>query len=96
LHGDLWAGNRLVDVEGRSWLIDPAAHGGHREFDLGMMRLFGGFAGVCFSVYAEAYPLEPGWEDRVALHQIAPLVVHAIKFGGGYVGSATAAIAQYT
>ena len=96
LHGDLWAGNRLVDVEGRSWLIDPAAHGGHREFDLAMMRLFGGFAGDCFTAYSEAYPLETGWEDRVALHQIAPLVVHAIKFGGGYVGSATAAIAQYT
>jgi fructosamine-3-kinase len=96
LHGDLWAGNRLVDVEGHSWLIDPAAHGGHREFDLAMMRLFGGFGGVCFAAYAEAYPLEPGWEGRVALHQIAPLVVHAIKFGGGYVGSATAAIAQYS
>jgi fructosamine-3-kinase len=95
LHGDLWAGNRLVDVDGRSWLIDPAAHGGHREFDLAMMRLFGGFGGECFAAYAESYPLAPGWEDRVALHQIAPLVVHAIKFGGGYVASATAAIAQY-
>jgi len=96
LHGDLWAGNRLVDVDGRSWLIDPAAHGGHREFDLAMMRLFGGFADTCFAAYVEVYPLEPGWEGRVALHQIAPLVVHAIKFGGGYVGSATAAISQYT
>jgi fructosamine-3-kinase len=96
LHGDLWAGNRLVDIDGRSWLIDPAAHGGHREFDLAMMRLFGGFGGECFAAYAEMYPLEAGWEDRVALHQIAPLVVHAIKFGGGYVGSATAAIAQCT
>ena len=96
LHGDLWAGNRLVDVEGRSWLIDPAAHGGHREFDLAMMRLFGGFASECFAAYNEAFPLVPGWEDRVALHQIAPLVVHAIKFGGGYVAAATAAIAQYT
>ena len=95
LHGDLWAGNRLVDVDGRSWLIDPAAHGGHREFDLAMMRLFGGFGADCFAAYAEAYPLEPGWEGRVALHQIAPLVVHAIKFGGGYVGSATAALAEY-
>ena len=95
LHGDLWAGNRMVDAEGRSWLIDPAAHGGHREFDLAMMRLFGGFGAACFAAYAEVYPLEPGWEGRVALHQIAPLVVHAIKFGGGYVGAATAAIAQY-
>ena len=95
LHGDLWGGNRLVDARGRSWLIDPAAHGGHREFDLAMMRLFGGFDSACFDAYAEAYPLAPGWEGRVALHQIAPLVVHAIKFGGGYVGSATAAIARY-
>src|SRR5204862_4008651 len=83
LHGDLWAGNRLVDVDGRSWLIDPAAHGGHREFDLAIMRLFGGFGADCSAAYADAYPLEPGWEGRVALHQIAPLVVHAIKFGGG-------------
>jgi fructosamine-3-kinase len=95
LHGDLWGGNRLVDARGHSWLVDPAAHGGHREFDLAMMRLFGGFGRECFDAYAEAYPLAPGWEDRVALHQIAPLVVHAIKFGGGYVASATASIARY-
>lgn len=95
LHGDLWAGNRLVDDAGRSWLIDPAAHGGHREFDLAMMRLFGGFGAECFAAYDDAYPLASGWEDRVSIHQIAPLVVHAIKFGGGYVGAATAAISQY-
>ncbi len=94
LHGDLWAGNRLVDTAGCSWLIDPAAHGGHREFDLAMMRLFGGFGGACFTAYAEQAPLADGWEERVALHQLAPLVVHAIKFGGGYVDAATAAIAR--
>ena len=85
LHGDLWAGNRLVDDDGRSWLIDPAAHGGHREFDLAMMRLFGGFGADCFAAYEEVHPLADGWQERVPLHQIAPLVVHAIKFGGGYV-----------
>jgi fructosamine-3-kinase len=95
LHGDLWAGNRLVDVSGRSWLIDPAAHGGHREFDLAMMRLFGGFSTECFEAYGERHPLMPGWEERIPLHQIAPLVVHAIKFGGGYVAAATAAINRY-
>lgn len=95
LHGDLWGGNRLVGDDGRSWLIDPAAHGGHREFDLAMMRLFGGFGDDCFAAYAEEYPLAAGWEDRVALHQIAPLVVHAIKFGGGYVAAAGAAINRY-
>lgn len=95
LHGDLWAGNRLVDSEGRSWLIDPASHGGHREFDLAMMRLFGGFGDECFAAYAHALPLGEGWEDRVALHQIAPLVVHAIKFAGGYPAAAAMAIARY-
>jgi fructosamine-3-kinase len=95
LHGDLWAGNRLVDSAGRNWLVDPAAHGGHREFDLAMMRLFGGFEPACFAAYADRWPLADGWADRVALHQIAPLVVHAIKFGGGYVSAARAAIARY-
>ena len=96
LHGDLWGGNRLVDRSGRSWLIDPAAHGGHREFDLAMMRLFGGFSAGCFLAYEERHPLAPGWEERVPLHQIAPLVVHAIKFGGGYVPAAVAAITRYS
>lgn len=92
LHGDLWAGNRLVDSSGRSWLIDPAAHGGHREFDLAMMRLFGGFGDECFEAYHQEYPLADGWRDRVALHQLAPLVVHAIKFGGAYVGAVDDAV----
>ncbi len=94
LHGDLWAGNRLVGARGESWLIDPAAHGGHREFDLAMMRLFGGFGDACFAAYADAFPLTDGWRQRVPLHQIAPLVVHAIKFGGGYVGAARRAIQE--
>ncbi len=95
LHGDLWAGNRLVDRRGRSWLIDPAAFGGHREYDLAMMRLFGGFGRGCFEAYAEAAPLADGWEERVPLHQLGPLVVHAIKFGGGYVAAVADALAPY-
>lgn len=88
LHGDLWAGNRLVGVGGVSWLVDPAAHGGHREFDLAMMRLFGGFGDQCFAAYAEAFPLADGWRDRIPLHQLAPLAVHALKFDSSY-GAAT-------
>ncbi|MGH9138249.1 MAG: fructosamine kinase family protein [Acidimicrobiales bacterium] len=95
LHGDLWAGNRIIDTSGESWLIDPAAHGGHREFDLAMMRLFGGFGEECFAAYEEVHPVGDGWEDRVLLHQIAPLVVHAVKFGGGYVPAAERAIQTY-
>ena len=92
LHGDLWAGNRLVDVDGDSWLIDPASHGGHREFDLAMMRVFGGFDAAAFDSYNDRFPLAAGWRARVPLHQLAPLVVHAIKFGGGYVSAVDRAL----
>jgi len=95
LHGDLWAGNRVVDNTGQSWLIDPAAHGGHREFDLAMMQLFGGYGKACFTAYHEVYPLQSGWKDRVALHQLAPLVVHAIKFGASYRSATLNALAAY-
>ena len=95
LHGDLWAGNRVVDETGQSWLIDPAAHGGHREFDLAMMRLFGGFGPNCFAAYHEVAPLATGWQERVELHQLAPLIVHAVKFGGSYPYAAAQAIATY-
>ncbi len=92
LHGDLWAGNRLIDDRGRSWLIDPAVHGGHREFDLAMMRLFGGFAMSAFDAYDRVSPLEDGWERRIALHQLPPLLVHALKFGGRYVHAVERAV----
>ena len=94
LHGDLWAGNRIVGRGGTSWLIDPGAFGGHREFDLAMMRLFGGFGNAVFAAYNEVYPLAGGWAERVALHQLAPLAVHSIKFGGPYVAATQAAIAS--
>ncbi len=95
LHGDLWAGNRVIDAGGVSWVVDPAAHGGHREFDLAMMRLFGGFSETCFAAYHEANPVADDWQQRIALHQLAPLVVHAIKFGGHYVSAVAAALRQY-
>ena len=96
LHGDLWAGNRIVDAHGHSWLIDPAAHGGHREFDLSMMRLFGGFSDDCFQAYQECFPLAEGWRERISLHQIAPLTVHAIKFGRPYISATEDALRQYS
>jgi len=96
LHGDLWAGNRLIDQQGQSWLIDPAAHGGHREFDLSMMQLFGGFGSEVMSAYQEIYPLTPGWRDRIPLQQLAPLIVHAIKFGGHYVDAVDSAVRKFS
>jgi fructosamine-3-kinase len=94
LHGDLWGGNLHVDEEGRPCLIDPAVYGGHREMDLAMMRLFGGFSPRVFAAYHEAYPLAPGWEDRVPLYQLYPLMVHVNLFGRGYVGSVEGALRQ--
>ncbi|QQS02160.1 MAG: fructosamine kinase family protein [Austwickia sp.] len=95
VHGDLWAGNRVVDRAGRNWLIDPACHWAHREIDLAMMALFGGFGPACFAAYDEAFPLAEGWPDRVSWYQLPPLLVHAILFGGGYGDSALAALRRY-
>jgi fructosamine-3-kinase len=92
LHGDLWGGNLLVDQAGAPVLIDPAVYGGHREVDLAMMRLFGGFGPRVFEAYAEAWPLAPGWEDRVPLYQLYPLLVHVCLFGSSYVGAVRQAL----
>ncbi|NNE17658.1 MAG: phosphotransferase [Myxococcales bacterium] len=92
LHGDLWGGNLHVDGEGQPALIDPAVYGGHREIDLAMMRLFGGFGERVFAAYAEARPLGPGAAERIALYQLYPLLVHVNLFGGSYVGSVKRAL----
>lgn len=84
LHGDLWAGNLHVDGQGAPCLIDPAAYAGHREMDLAMMRLFGGYSERTFAAYEEAFRVAPGVEERVGLHQIYPLMVHVNLFGGAY------------
>jgi len=95
VHGDLWAGNRVIDQAGISWLIDPAAHGNHREFDIAMMRLFGGYEEDCFASYNEHFALDDGWVDRIPLFQLAPLIVHAIKFGGHYAAATHDAVSGY-
>lgn len=85
IHGDLWSGNVVWGAENQVWLIDPAAHGGHRETDLAMLALFGiPHLQRVLDAYHEAWPLADGWRDRVALHQLHPLLVHAVLFGGGY------------
>jgi len=96
LHGDLWSGNVHWAADG-AWLIDPAAHGGHRETDLAMLQLFGlPLLDVVLQAYAEAAadagsPLADGWRERVGLHQLFPLLVHTVLFGGGYAQQAVAA-----
>ncbi|MGE0325031.1 MAG: fructosamine kinase family protein [Polyangiaceae bacterium] len=87
LHGDLWGGNLHTTPDGEPALIDPASYAGHREMDLAMMRLFGGFGASVFAAYEEAFPLAPGSRERLPLYQLYPLMVHVNLFGGGYVGS---------
>lgn len=85
LHGDLWNGNVLWGADGQVWLIDPAAHGGHRETDLAMLRLFGcPHLAAVLEGYQDAAPLAAGWQQRVGLHQLFPLLVHAVLFGRSY------------
>lgn len=95
LHGDLWSGNLHVDEHGEPCLIDPAVYGGHREMDLAMMRLFGGFSERVFAAYAEVYPLSDGAAERVQLCQLYPLLVHLNLFGGSYLGRVERALAAY-
>ncbi|MGX6604681.1 fructosamine kinase family protein [Micromonosporaceae bacterium Da 78-11] len=85
-HGDLWPGNLLWAADGRAWLIDPAAHGGHRETDLAELALFGGAPHLdrILGAYQEAHPLAEGWTARVPLHQLHLLLVHTAAFGGSY------------
>ncbi|MFC7903978.1 fructosamine kinase family protein [Streptomyces griseoincarnatus] len=92
LHGDLWSGNVLWGADGRVRLIDPAAHGGHRETDLAMLALFGcPLLDAVLEGYQEVAPLAEGWRERVGVHQLFPLLVHAVLFGRGYAGQALGA-----
>ncbi|HZN17382.1 MAG TPA: fructosamine kinase family protein [Micromonosporaceae bacterium] len=86
IHGDLWPGNVLWGTRGRAWLVDPAAHGGHRETDLALLGLFGGVphADRVLGAYREELPLADGWRARVPLHQLYLLLVHTALFGGAY------------
>jgi len=92
VHGDLWAGNRMVDASGASWLIDPSCHWGHREEDIAMMQLFGGFGPSVLAGYEDEFPLAEGWRARIPTFQLVPLLVHVLLFGAGYAASTMRAL----
>ncbi len=96
LHGDLWNGNCLWGADGRVHVVDPASYGGHREVDIAMLHLFG-FTHLArtMEAYEEVAPLAPGWEDRLGVHQLFPLLAHACMFGGGYGARVGAVAARY-
>ncbi len=94
LHGDLWSGNYLASPKG-PLLIDPAVYFGHREMDLAMMHLFGGFSETIFEVYNENFALEKAWKERIALHNLYPVLVHVNLFGVGYLEQLKSAVGKY-
>lgn len=84
VHGDLWWGNVVWATHGRPAVIDPSVHAGHGEEDLAMLALFGSVPAALVAAYQEVRPLQSGWEQRVSLWQLYPLLVHAVLFGGSY------------
>jgi len=84
LHGDLWSGNFLIGPEGKACVVDPAVYHGHREAELSFTTLFGGFDQRFYAAYQEAWPLQPGWRERIDLFNLYPLLVHLNLFGSGY------------
>ncbi|MTI87222.1 MAG: fructosamine kinase family protein [Balneolaceae bacterium] len=96
LHGDLWSGNFMFTKSGNASIYDPAVYYGHREMDLAMTRLFGGFSANFYEGYNEEYPLEDGFDSRVTLYNLYPILVHANLFGGSYCRQAESIIHSYS
>ena len=96
LHGDLWAGNYMIDIYGEPWLIDPAVYVGHPEADLAMTELFGGFDRAFYDAYSEAAGIEPDYKDRRDIYNLYHLLNHLNLFGAGYLGSVRSIIRRYT
>ncbi len=95
LHGDLWNGNVLVSEKGNACLIDPAVYFGHREVDLAMSTLFGGFTNDFYASYQEAFPMETGWQERMDVYNLYPLLIHLNLFGSGYLGSILSVLKKF-
>lgn len=95
LHGDLWGGNFMVGSDGSAVLIDPAVSYGHREADLAMTELFGGFRPPFYASYNEVFPLDPGYEKRRDLYNLYHLLNHLNLFGGSYASSVASIVARY-
>lgn len=95
VHGDLWAGNVMTGSDGLAWLTDPAACVGHREADLAMTELFGGFSGKFYEAYREAAPLQPGYEKRRDFYNLYHLLNHLNLFGRSYLPSVRRIVEEY-
>jgi len=95
LHGDLWGGNWMAAADGRGWLIDPAVYYGHREADIAMSELFGGFPSGFLNGYCNVWPLDAGYSDRRDLYNLYHRLNHVNLFGSSYWGGAISTIRRY-
>ena len=95
LHGDLWSGNVMCGSDGKAMLIDPACYVGHHEADLAMTELFGGFPQSFYDVYKEAFPLQPGYEERRDLYNLYQLLNHLNLFGPTYLEPVLSIVGEY-
>lgn len=95
LHGDMWSGNVMVGNDGKVCLIDPAVYFGHREIELAFTQMFGGFGNEFYSAYNSTYPLEPGFDERVAIYNIYPHMVHVNLFGTSYLNGVESVLNKY-
>lgn len=95
IHGDLWGGNYMVNKNGDATIIDPAVYYGHREMDLAMSQLFGGFDSELYEAYHQYFPLEKGWQRRMDYCNLYPLMVHVNLFGGGYLNSVQSILRKF-
>ena len=95
LHGDLWSGNLMTGKNQCPVFIDPAVYFGHREMDIAMTRLFGGFDNTFLDVYNEKFPLQKGWKERIAIHNLYPNLVHLLIFGSSYLSGIERVISKF-
>lgn len=95
VHGDLWSGNLMVSANGLPCLVDPAVYYGNREADIAMTELFGGFRPDFYDAYNHSFPMEKGWQKRMDILNLYPLLVHVNLFGGGYAGQVIRIIRQF-
>ena len=95
LHGDLWSGNFLIDHNGHACIIDPAVYYGNREVDIAMTKLFGGFSEEFYSNYNDYLPMLNGWQERMPIWNLYPLLVHANLFGSSYLNQINSILNKY-
>jgi len=96
LHGDLWSGNFICGENGEAVLIDPAVYYGHREADLAMTKLFGGFTNDFYDAYRKEYPLPDGWQHREGIYRLYHVLNHLNLFGVSYLSETEYILQKYT